>query len=100
VTRVNLRALRARDAAGAGLARYTEAARIVTGDPGARPDELARWLEELCLELGTAGLRRYGVEEEDLLGLCEKASRASSMKGNPVALTAEELLEALEASLD
>jgi alcohol dehydrogenase class IV len=100
VTRVNVRALRARDSNGPALSKYAEAARIVTGDGGARAEDLARWLDELCLELAISGLRRYGVEEEDLPALCEKASRASSMKGNPVALTAEELSEALEASLD
>lgn len=100
VTRVNLRALRARDPQGAALSRYGEAARIVTGDAGAMPEDLVVWLEELCSDLRIPGLRSYGVGDGDLLGLCEKASRASSMKGNPIALDAEELLEALQASLD
>lgn len=99
VTRINLRALRARDAAGPGLGRYTEAARIITGDAKAEAEDLVPWLEGLVADLRIPPLSRYGIGEADLLTLCEKASKASSMKGNPIALDAGELLEALRAGL-
>jgi alcohol dehydrogenase class IV len=99
VTRINLRALRARGAGGAGLARYEEAARIITGDSGARPEDLAEWLEALRADLHIPPLGSYGIGGGDLPTLCEKASRASSMKGNPVALEPGEMLEALQAAL-
>ncbi len=100
VTRVNLRALRARDAGGRGLPRYGEAARIITGKAGAEPEDLLPWLEALTADLRIPPLSTYGIGEEDLLTLCEKAARASSMKGNPIALGPAELLEALRAGLE
>lgn len=99
VTRINLQALRTRGAGGAGLARYGEAARIIIGDAGARPEDLTPWLETLCADLHIPPLRSYGIGEADLLTLCEKASRASSMRGNPIVLEPGEMLEALRAAL-
>jgi hypothetical protein len=39
------------------------------------------------------------VSEGDLPGLVEKAARASSMKANPITLTAAELLRVISAAL-
>jgi hypothetical protein len=48
---------------------------------------------------GSPRFRPYGVGAEHADSLCEKAARASSMKGNPVALTRDELRAALLAAL-
>lgn len=98
VTRANLRALRRRDPQNAALARYEEAARIL--DPGApNADALVEWLEGIRVELRIPPLAAYGIRESDIPALCEKAARASSMKGNPVALEREELQAVLAEAL-
>lgn len=99
VVEVNVRALRARAPASSALGRYDEAARILTGNANARAEDGVAWLRELGDELGIPALSAYGVAEADVPGVVEKARRASSMQGNPIALTDEELAEALGAAL-
>jgi alcohol dehydrogenase class IV len=96
---VNVRALRQRQPEGDALRRYTDVARLVTNRPSAQPEDGALWVRDLCAALHTAPLSTYGVRQEGFPELIEKATKASSMKGNPIALTAEELREILERSL-
>jgi alcohol dehydrogenase class IV len=44
-------------------------------------------------------LRAYGVEESAIPALVEGAARAGSMRGNPVALTPEELREIVSRAI-
>ncbi|HEV3332555.1 MAG TPA: iron-containing alcohol dehydrogenase [Bryobacteraceae bacterium] len=97
--RVNIQALRAREPHGRALDRYPEVARILTGDPHATAEEGAQWVGQLCRRFEIPPLRTYGVRDEDIPVLIEKAARSSSMKGNPIALTAGELREIVAASL-
>lgn len=89
VVRVNVRALHERDPRGASLAAYTEAAEILTG--ASDPDRLDRWLSALCSELKTDQLRALGLQEANIEDLLTRAAAASSMKGNPIALTQPEM---------
>jgi alcohol dehydrogenase class IV len=45
------------------------------------------------------GLADYGVGERDVAAVVDGARRASSMQGNPVALTSDELGAALRSAL-
>jgi len=99
VTEANVRALRARAATSPALARYDEAARILTGSPTARAEDAAAWLRELVDELQVPRLGAYGVTEADVPRVVEPARRASSMQGNPIVLTDDELGEILRAAL-
>ena len=94
---VNVRALRAR--APASLMRYHEVARLLTGRPHATAPNGVAWISALCQKLEIPPLRTYGVTESDLPILVEKAAQASSMKGNPVVLTEEELREIISRAL-
>jgi alcohol dehydrogenase class IV len=76
---MNLRALRARAPQSAALRRYHEIA----------------WAREICLELAIPPLKAYGIGKQDVPALVAEAAKASSMKGNPLALTPEELSEVL-----
>jgi alcohol dehydrogenase class IV len=98
VTRANLRALREREPAHPALAKYDEAARLLDPQAGGGED-LVQWLEQIRADLGIPRLSAYGLGEADIPGLCEKAQRASSMKGNPIQLTAGELGEILYSAL-
>lgn len=81
------------------LARYREAARLLTGRESAtQEDGLARILE-LSEMVQAPGLSHWGLQERDIPGLCERASKASSMKGNPVDLSLQELSEILHEAL-
>ncbi len=95
---VNIRALRARAPESEALRRYGTIARILTNS-GAPAEDGARWVAGLCLKLGIPPLRSYGIGEQDAPALAEKSARASSMKGNPIALTPEELCEVLLRAL-
>lgn len=98
VLHVNLRAVRARGDQ-AALARFEALARIVTLDPHAEAEAGVAVLTALCAELGAPGLSAYGVTESQLGTLVEKAERASSMRGNPLVLTRDELLAIARAAL-
>ncbi len=99
VMAANVRALRARQADGPALARYAELAGILTGHRDAGADAAIEWVTALCRDLSVPGLRAYGISRADFPALVEKAAVASSMKANPIALTAEELSEILEGAL-
>jgi alcohol dehydrogenase class IV len=92
---VNLRALRAREPKGEGLRRYTQLAQVLTGDPAASADDGVCWVQELCADLRIPSLRGLGVRAQDFPELVEKASKASSMKGNPLPLQLNEMHEIL-----
>ena len=96
---LNLRALRQRAARSESLSRFEEVARILTARPAATPDEGVAWVRELCRSLHIPALRAYHITESDLPLLCEKAAVASSMKGNPIVLSRDEMLEILERAL-
>jgi alcohol dehydrogenase class IV len=95
ITRANIAALRQRDPQSYRLDRYRQVAVLLTGNPKASPDEAVSWLEALCRELSIPRLQDMGVKQEDFPSLVEKAQKASSMKGNPIQLTNQELEETL-----
>ena len=94
---MNVEALRRRApgnaTASSALRRYDEVARLLTRQPHAIADDAVLWVANLCDRLEIPPLRTYGVTAADIPGLAEKAARTSSMKGNPIQLTAEELCE-------
>ncbi len=99
VMEINARALRERKPEGEALRRYDKVAALLTGKKEAGARNGIDWVTELCQALQIPGLRAYGVTESDCATLVEEAARASSTKANPIALTNEELTEALERSL-
>jgi len=96
---INIRASRARTPQGETLRRYETVARLLTGTPDAVPEDGVEWVRHLCRELQIPPLSSYGVQERDVPTLVEKASRASSTKGNPIILTMDELHEVLTCAL-
>jgi len=88
---VNLRALRARAPQSTALGRYRDVARMLTGRDDASAEDGIVWTRQICKELAIAPLKAYGMGQEDIPQLTLDAARASSMKGNPLVLTAEEL---------
>jgi alcohol dehydrogenase class IV len=99
VMAANLKAARARQPDGETLRRYTEAARLLTGDSSAGSDDGVRWVRALVNELGIPPLRTYGITSGHLPDLVAKAAQASSMKANPLPLTPDELAGILSEAL-
>jgi alcohol dehydrogenase class IV len=96
VIKANIQALKSRATESPALERYREVARIITGVPAARAEECIVWVQELCSQLKVPPLSVYGIKEADFPAVVVKAQKASSMKGNPIRLTEEELLNVLQ----
>jgi alcohol dehydrogenase class IV len=99
VVEQNVAALRQRDPSGPYLERYAEVACILTGKNTAQPEDAAPWLRDLVTELNVPGFASYGMNADAVDGIVEKARRASSMQGNPIMLTNDELSKTLLAAL-
>jgi alcohol dehydrogenase class IV len=95
VIETNIRAMRRRAPADQAIERYQEIARILTRRESATSSDGVNWVKELSNRLGIRALRDFGLEKKDIPIAIEKASRSSSMKGNPIALTKAELEEIL-----
>ena len=99
VIAMNLRALRQRAPESDALRRYEEIARLLTGRATASADDGQAWVATLIRDLQIPPLGSYGVRGEHVAEVVGKAAIASSMKANPIALTAEELTETLRAAI-
>jgi alcohol dehydrogenase class IV len=81
------------------LDRYAEAARLLTGNPAASVEDGLAWIRETLTLLSVPGLAAFGLGPEDADDVVAKAMPSSSMQGNPVALSHDDLkailLEAL-----
>ena len=96
VMEANIGVLNSRASDSPALDRYDEVARIVTGDPGALADRGLIWVQDLCRQLHVPTLAAYGLEKADFPAMVAKSQNASSMKGNPITLTKQELLDILD----
>jgi len=99
VMAANVAALHARDAGAAAIRKYEEAARILTGRSEATIADGIRWAHGLAADLGISPLHRYGMTAGDIPAVAAEAQHASSMRGNPIVLTDEEVGEILRQAL-
>ena len=95
VMEINLRAIRTRGTNPDLRARFDEIGRTLTRNLDALAEDGVLWLADLCGAFEIPALRSYGLTQSDFPELIEKASVSSSMKGNPVKLTEEEMVEIL-----
>jgi alcohol dehydrogenase class IV len=73
------------------LARYAEAAALLTGDPTATIEDGVAWVRRTLALLAIPGLSTFRLLPEQAGGIAAQALRSSSMRGNPVALTEADL---------
>jgi alcohol dehydrogenase class IV len=99
VMATNLRALRNRQPGSEALRRYENVAAWLTGNEKATADEGVECVRKLVSDLQIPPLRDYGLKRDDVSDVVEKATKASSMKANPIVLTREELAEILERAI-
>lgn len=95
VMAVNIRLLRKGPDLAGSLERYTEAARLLTGNPSAEAESVTEWARHLVESFRIPRLSAWGLKPSVFPALAEKAGRANSMKGNPVPLGPEEITEIL-----
>ena len=96
---INVKSLRSRAPDSEPLARYDEVARIITGKDTAQAADGVEWVQNLCSQLKVPPLSTFGISQADIPVVVEKSKNASSMKGNPIRLTDEELTEILNGAV-
>jgi len=95
----NIQALKSRLPGSFALVRFDEMGPILTGNFSARAEDGLNWIYSRCDKLKVPPLSEFGLKEKDIATLVEKSKNASSMKGNPIELTDEELTEILRRSM-
>ena len=87
----NVRALQARSPDSLALERYDDVAVILTGEWDVEAADGVAWVQDLCKALRVPGLATYGITAGVFPDVIEKAMVSSSMKGNPIKLSAAEV---------
>jgi alcohol dehydrogenase class IV len=95
----NLNALRGRQPDSPAMDRYRDVARLLTGDRLAVAEDGAAWVRNLCQAMYIRPLGEYGLKADNFPLLVSQTRKASSMKGNPVSLTDDELTGILELAI-
>ena len=98
VVEANVRALRQRAPDSPALGRYATVARLLTGKETATVEDAVAWLRETVAELEVPSLGEVGLASGQHEEVAEKSARSSSMQGNPVVLSTDELVAALAAA--
>jgi len=98
VMQANVKALQSRADSSPALARYDQIAQFLTGNVRAKAADGLKWVQDICLQLKVPPLSESGLKEQDLPAVIAKAQKSSSMKGNPIALTEDELISILKKS--
>jgi len=99
VCQINIMALKKRAPEEPFLARYDDVARILTNNPKAAAMDLIPWLHGLISSLNVPGLAQFNLNKESIPAIVKQAQQASSMQGNPIALSDEELVAVLKSAL-
>ncbi|HHO76314.1 MAG TPA: iron-containing alcohol dehydrogenase [Deltaproteobacteria bacterium] len=99
VMETNVRALKRRAPGSDALLRYDKIAKIITGKEQALASDAVRWIQDLCRKLHVPGLSSLGISQGHIPDIVDAAQKASSMKGNPIELTTDELIEILTIAL-
>ncbi len=99
VTAINIRALQERLPESEALQRYDEIGQILTRSAKATSWDGVFWMQETCRFLQIPPLASYGLRREEFSIVVEKAAVASSMQGNAIKLTPEEMAEILARAL-
>ncbi len=95
VMKKNIELLGEKEEGEAYIKRYKDIAIWITGNPQAMPEDIVEYLESLKRELKIPSLADIGIRKDDYPKIVEKAQKSSSMKGNPIRLSPEEMIDIL-----
>ncbi|UCE98723.1 MAG: iron-containing alcohol dehydrogenase [Planctomycetota bacterium] len=96
VMAANVQALQSHKTDSPALTRYDEIAQTLTGKVTAQAVDGVKWVKGLCAAFKLSSLDEFGLKEQNFRIIAAKARKSSSMKGNPIALTDDELMEILK----
>lgn len=99
VMHANIQALASRQPDSPVLRRYAEIAQTVTGRADATADDGVAWIRDLCRAVDIQSLSAFNITSTDFPAIIEKSAVSSSMQGNPIKLTADEMGAILQAAL-
>ena len=99
VMQANIKALQEREPANPALKRYEYAAQFLLFDRTVTAQDAMDWIGETSRIFGIPGLGDIGARAADFEEIVAKSAASSSMKGNPITLTADELSWILETAL-
>ncbi len=99
VMATNYAALRQRQPTSPALAKYDQMARLLLDDDLATAPDGVEWLRQTCRDVEIPTLGAHGITAEYFPQLVQQASQTSSMRGNPIPLTADELSAVLERAV-
>jgi alcohol dehydrogenase class IV len=81
------------------LDRYRSIAKILTGDHNATIESGIKWIRDFCTHAKLLPLSSYGLTPDKFETILTLATKASSMKGNPITLSKNKLRIILERSM-
>ena len=81
------------------LDRYAEAAGLLTGRPDASVGDGLAWIRQTLTLLAVPGLAAFGLTAAQAGDIAAKALTSSSMQGNPVPLSQDDLEGIVRAAL-
>jgi alcohol dehydrogenase class IV len=99
VLAANVAALESREPRSAALLRAARVAKWLTGRRAATAIDAVDWVAALTADLAIPRLSDWGVRAADIPEIVEQAVRSSSMKANPIVLTADELTAVITSAL-
>ena len=100
VVQANVNALQTSQPDAPHLGRYREVARILTGVPTANAADGIVWLRRMVQALQIPSLDQWGLKYKDVEPLAHQAQRASSMRGNPIPLKADTLVNIITNAME
>ena len=99
VMQVNAELISKIDAEEKKVNRFKEIAEWITGDKAATIQDGVEWISSLAASLDIPGLSELGISSSDFDSIIDKSKRSSSMKGNPVTLSDDQMERILEMSM-
>jgi alcohol dehydrogenase class IV len=99
VFEANINAIRRREPKNPALERFLLVSRWLTGKDQAKLEDGIAWLFDLCKSLNVPSLRDFSIPETHLQLVVEKAKISSSMRGNPIKLSDDEMMQILIRAL-
>jgi alcohol dehydrogenase class IV len=99
VMEANLQALRSRQQDSPALTRYREVGQLLTSNTLSTADGGVDHVREICERMAIRPLGIYGLKSDDFSTVIAQAQKSSSMRGNPILLTDQELRGILEKAM-
>ena len=73
--------------------------KLLSGNPDATAEDGIQWVRNFCKHAKIQPLSSFGLTESQFSKIIEKALQSSSMKGNPITLSEDELRNILQMSV-